>query len=163
MAIPAPTIILLAKSYAHQLEVNGGDVVAAANYLRERFPATPAQIRRAIDQAQRAIRVGETLAQMGPHEHISEALEGRRRPARTVGVRVEMAQWLTPTPTGNPWRVNTLYVEISWDATIQDVFDRAEEWLAAKPGHGYGVRATEIQFVGPTLWPGGTPGLLAEV
>jgi hypothetical protein len=159
MALPAPQIILLAKAYAHRLEL-GETPAEAGIYLRNRFTAaTPAQIRRAIGQAQRAMEVGETLAQMGEQEHLSEALEGRPRPARTVGVRVELSQWLTGQPEGDPWRVNTLYVEAPWDATIADVMERARDWLGAKPGQGYGVRSTVVQFVGPTLWPGGTPGL----
>lgn len=158
MAVPPPEIILLAKSYAHQISL-GRSAAEAGRFLRSEYGATAHDVTLARYQAQRAMQVGEALSRMGPLEYISEALEGKRQPAPTVGVRVELRQWLTDPPSGDPWRVNTLYVEVGWGQTLQDVIDLANEWLKSRPDHGYNVKSTETHFVGPTLWPGGTRGL----
>ena len=158
MPLPDSRVILAAKAYAHQIEV-GRSPDQARNYLAREFGLTGTQVRSAIRQAQRAMRVGEVLAGLRPEDTVREALEGQRAPARTVGVRVDVQQWQTPEPIGDPWRTNTLYVEVPWNATIQEVMDRAHEWIDTRPGNSYGVRSIVIEFSGPTLWPGGTEGV----
>ena len=158
MPLPDARVILAAKAYAHQIEV-GRSPDQARNYLAESFGLTSSQVRSAIRQAQRAMRVGEVLATLQLEDTIRKALEGQRAPARTVGVRVEVEQWQTDPPQGKPWRTNTLYVEVSWDATTQYVRDLVDTWMNTRPDGAYGVRSTVVNFVGPSLWPGGTVGV----
>lgn len=161
MSVPAPEIILLARYYSHQIEI-GRDPREAGAFLRREYGATATDVTRARYYAQRAMAVGRALATMGPEQFLSEALGGMRQPAPTVGVRVELDQWLTDQPQGKPWRTNTLYVEAEWGETLQEVIDRAVGWLESRADDGYGVRSTLVRFVGPSLWPNHTPGLGLE-
>ena len=158
MPLPDSRVILAAKAYAHQIEV-GRSPDQARDYIARDFGLTGTQVRSAIRQAQRAMRVGEVLAGLRPEDTIREALEGQRAPGRTVGVRVEVHQWQTNPPQGEPWRTNTLYVEVPWDATLIDVYERVNQWIDTRPGNSYGVRSIQIDFAGPSLWPGGTVGV----
>jgi hypothetical protein len=157
MALPSSEVIDLAKAYAHQIET-GRTPQQAREYLLE-FAATPSQISSAIRQAQRAMRVGEVLETFigQPTRTIREALEGQRAPAARVGVRVEVTRI---RQLGSEWeadRKNTLYIEMSWDDTIGDVIARARSWFEATE-HGSGPAfAWELEFKGPTLWPGQSP------
>lgn len=161
MALPSPLIIDLAKAYAYRLE-RGYTAVEARTYLLG-FAATRGQIDRAIYQAQRAIAVGQTIEQMGLDVHLSEALEGQRRPAGTVGVRVQLTRFDVDRP-GVQTRDerHDLYIEVPWDATKRDVIQRARTWFENSLRGSGPARAWELHFVGPTLWPGASPGLSLE-
>lgn len=153
MALPTPEVIMLAKSYAHQLEI-GRTAQQAREYLLDNFPASPSQVRSAIRQAQRAIRVGEVLSGLRPQNTIREALEGQRAPAQRVGVRVEVTRI---RELGSDWaddRRNTLYVEVSWDDSVQDVIQRVRQWFESTERGSGPAFAWEVEFKGPTLWPG---------
>lgn len=159
MPLPPPEVIDLAKAYAYRLEVGYTDAEAQA-YIRNRFPnATAWQRQRAYYEARRGIEVGQALQHMGQDQYLREALEGKRAPAQTVGVRVQVTRH---RQEGNSWdndRVNDLYVEARWDETIHDVLARVREWFDATERTSGPAVAWSVQFVGPTLWPGATPGL----
>ena len=158
MALPDARIILAAKAYAHQIEI-GRPSDQARNYIAQELALTGYQVRSAIRQAQRAMRVGEVLSGLRPEDTIREALEGQRAPARTVGVRVEVTRIGVSTERGFEDRKNTLYVEVTWDATISDVLKQVKTWFEnTERGSGPAV-AWEVEFKGPSLWPGATSPL----
>lgn len=155
MALPSPIVIMLAKSYAHQLAEHG-DPAAARRYIAEEFgAATPSQIRSAIRQAQRAMAVGERLSHLPLTAQISEALEGNR-PAERVGVRVVVTRHEVDQGGDVEDRQNTLYVQVPWDATVQDVIQRVRSWFERTERNSGPAVAWSVEFSGPTLWPGQT-------
>ena len=158
MALPDARVILAAKAYAHQIEI-GRSAEQARNYIAEELALTGYQVRSAIRQAQRAMRVGEVLATLRPEDTVREALEGQRAPAATVGVRVEVTRINVFQGGYTEDRKNTLYVEVGWDDTVSDVLDQVRQWFEnTERGSGPAV-AWEVEFRGPSLWPGATSPL----
>ena len=158
MALPDARVILAAKAYAHQIEI-GRSAEQARNYIAEELALTGYQVRSAIRQAQRAMRVGEVLSGLRPEDTIREALEGQRAPAATVGVRVEVTRINVFQGGYTEDRKNTLYVEVGWDDTVSDVLDQVRQWFEnTERGSGPAV-AWEVEFKGPSLWPGATSPL----
>jgi hypothetical protein len=153
MALPDPRVILAAKIYAHRLEI-GQTAARAFDYVSNNFGLTAAQVRQAVRQAQRAVRVGAVLDELPNAARVREALEGRRAPAQRVGVRVEITRHRLEGDKDEPWRTNTLYIEVDWDATKQDVIDRIADYLVSIESGSGPELYSEIEFKGPTLWPG---------
>ena len=153
MPLPDSRVILAAKAYAHQIELERSPD-QARDYIARGFGLTGTQVRSAIRQAQRAMRVGEVLAELRPEDTVREALEGQRAPARTVGVRVEVTRIDVSTSRGFEDRKNTLYVEVPWDATIHDVLEQVRTWFENTEQGSGPAHAWEIAFKGPSLWPG---------
>lgn len=149
------TIVDLAKSYAHQIIELGKSPTKARDYLRDNFPASPAEIRRAIYEAERGMAVGRALDALPTSAKISEALQGKHPPSAEVGVRVQVTRYRESTGNWATDRVNTLYVQVPWDATKEDVIQRILGWFNATESGGSGpALAWEVSFVGPTWWPG---------
>lgn len=157
MPLPKATIIDLAKSYAYQIE-HGKTPQQARQYLAESFPATLSEIRSAIRQAQRAMRVGEVLSTLTPQDTVRTALEGQRAPAPTVGVRVMVTSYYYQGQQTVAENWVTLYIEVPWDATLAEVQQRAADYTTQFTQYSDRLAYQEVSFVGPTLWPGHTPG-----
>lgn len=153
MPLPSQIVIMLAKTYAHRIEV-GKTAAQAYDYISTQFGATRRQVQSAVRQAQKAMRVGEVLATLRPKDKIRAALEGQRAPAKTVGVRVEVTRIDVEGRGAKEDRVNTLYVEVPWDATVHDVLAKVHEWFDATQRGSGRSKAWEVQFRGPSLWPG---------
>jgi len=155
MALPDPRTILLAKSYAHQIEI-GRTPQQALAYIDKEFPAPAYVVRSAIRQAQKAMRVGEVLEDLPAAARIRDALEGQRAPAPRVGVRVEVTRHRVENGVDTEWRRNTLYIEVNWDDPKQVVLDKVAEYLVSIERDSGEETYSEIAFVGPSLWPGQT-------
>lgn len=154
MPLPSQVVILLAKSYAYQLAETGSPAAAYAFIENEHPEATRSQLQSAVRQAQRAIRVGDILESLPETSRIRDALEGQRAPAQRVGVRVKVTRHSVFLGGYTEDRENVLYVEVPWDATKQDVLSRVRTWFEnTERGSGPAV-AWEVEFTGPTLWPG---------
>jgi len=160
MAMPGPIVVLLAKSYAHRLSVKNPKTGVlytpdeAKAYISKHFGhVTRAQIRGAIHQATRALQIGEKIKDLRANDKLSEALEGERRPASRVGVRVRIYR----TMRGDKIRINDLYLDMSWSDTKMDVAGQVAQWIKATAGVSGKAKAYGWEFSGPTRWPAHYP------
>lgn len=162
MASTSPLVIGLAKAYAFRLEM-GYTPAEAQAYIRKTFPeATDNQRQTAYRQARRGAEVAAELEQLGPQEQLYRALGSHRRPAETVGIRVKATLYREEGGTEIETGYRDLYVESRWTDTIQDVYDRVQQWaINNQTGSGGATRVT-VEFVGPSLWPGASTGLSLE-
>jgi hypothetical protein len=162
MPLPGIAIIQMAKSYAYQSERIGA--AAAREDLLERYPyATRRQIDSAINQAQRATAVGTELerlrleAEQRPdlwERQVREALGVRRAPAQRVGVRVDISAGKLSGTGYTQEYYNTLYIEVSWNDTLEVVRERVEAYIGQLESRYRRDLGFSWEFSGPSLWPG---------
>jgi hypothetical protein len=171
VALNRATRVTLAQTLYHQREMGHSEERAVA-YVTARFPGvTQADLRWARDQLARAetatYRLGlwtqqatvgrregagyelGTEGETDPHRRLREALAGERAPAHNVGVRVEL---ITTRPDGSLQPVS-VYLNMTWDSTVQDVIDAAAQAAADLRAAGSDVVYHGFRYSGPTRWP----------
>ena len=147
MARPSEIVLEAARAYAFRLE-RGLSPTEARSYLEERFGLDPATVREAVAQAQRGIRIGEKLAFLPQKSPLKEALVGQKQPEESVAVRVRVE--IQHGGQSSTWA--TVYVDATWDWTVQQVEEEARQ-LALAADKDYGpISRISTEFVGPTLW-----------
>jgi hypothetical protein len=147
MPRPSQAVIDLSKAYAYRLE-KGWTPTRAREYIRDNFGATEQQVRDAVANAQRGLKIAEKISYLPNKSKLREALVGQKEPEQTVGVRVLVE--VTHPGRASTWA--TIYVNATWDWTVEEVEAEARR-LAIVASKNYGrVGPMKTAFVGPTLW-----------